>query len=167
MVMKKFLLLLALFASSSSTHVFAMHYIEYLNNYQGYKCFEKIDNQYERVGNSRIQEVFREVEFRCKELTFNYKRDDLCKLTANKFNFKKMIESLNLEDAELEKALIELRDSIFTEDHYAFSTELLKLNADFYAQAAEIVAHPGSYAKAYVKAYEQPVEVAEILGQTP
>lgn len=90
----------------------------------------------------RLQEVFKEVEFRCKELTFNYKRDDLCNLTANKFKFKMMIKSLNLSE-ELEKALIELRDSIFTEDRYAFSRELLKLNADFYAQAAEIACYLG------------------------
>jgi hypothetical protein len=142
MVMKRFLLLLALFASSSSTHVFAMHWIEYLNNYQGYKCSGVINNKSASVSTFRLQEVFKEVEFRCKELTFNYKRDDLCNLTANKFKFKMMIKSLNLSE-ELEKALIELRDSIFTEDRYAFSRELLKLNADFYAQAAEIACYLG------------------------
>ena len=138
MVMKRFLLLLALFASSSSTHVFAMHWIEDLNNYQGYKCSGVINNKSASVSTFRLQEVFKEVEFRCKELTFNCKRDDLCRLTANKFNFKKMIESLNLSE-ELERELIKLRDSIFIKEHYNDLIEILKLSAEFYRQAAEIV----------------------------
>ncbi len=143
--MKRFLLLAALFASSSSTSLFSMQWIEHLNNYQGYKCSGQNDNKYAgvdkyaSVSSFRLKEVFSEIEFRCKELTFNYKRDNLCKLTANKFNFRKMIESLNLDDRLLENNLIMLRDLIFVEEQYSDLREILKLNAEFYRQAAEII----------------------------